>query len=200
MISHKYKCIFIHIPRTAGSSIEKWIHGEDWWEVDKTTKHLLASQAKSIYSEYWDDYFKFAFVRNPWDRMVSCLNYRGFFKVSYGKRMNFKAYKEQFGYPVIVENDYRFYDRTEILLGKHQKGCVYLNILDEELDFIGKYESLEVDTAHIKQKLGITSDFPILIKTEKSKRKNYRSYYDFFTKRTVQQLFAKDIQRFAYKF
>lgn len=46
MISHELKCIFVHIPRTAGSNIERSLIGQDWWEVSHETKHLLASQAK----------------------------------------------------------------------------------------------------------------------------------------------------------
>ena len=55
MISHELKCIFIHIPRTAGSSIERALINDDWWTVESKTKHLIASQAKKIYSEYWND-------------------------------------------------------------------------------------------------------------------------------------------------
>ena len=79
MICHKNKYIFIHIPRTGGSSIEHTLYGQDWWLVDRKSKHLIASTAKKVYSEYWDDYFKFAFVRNPWDRMRSMLKHGRFY-------------------------------------------------------------------------------------------------------------------------
>jgi hypothetical protein len=202
MISHKYKCIFVHIPRTAGTAIEKWICGDDWWYIEKETKHLLASQAKKIYREYWDSYFKFSFVRNPWDRMVSCLGaYEDFFKISYNNFLNFDGYKKEFGYPVTIENDYRFSKRNEILLEKHQEHCVYLNILDEKLDFIGRFESLQKDTEFIKDRLKIEKDFPFKVKEGASKRKNnYQDYYDKKAREDVENLFGKDLKKFGYKF
>ena len=66
MISHKHKCIFIHIPRCGGTSMEISMVGRDWFKVDRTTKHLIASTAKKIYEPYWDDYFNFSFVRFNW--------------------------------------------------------------------------------------------------------------------------------------
>ena len=59
MINHEYKCIYVHIPRTGGSFIEKVIDGVDWWEKNKEEKHLTASKAKILYKDYWDEYFKF---------------------------------------------------------------------------------------------------------------------------------------------
>jgi len=202
MISHKYKCIFIHIPRTAGTAIEKWICGEDWWYVEKETKHLLASQAKKIYQPYWDRYFKFSFVRNPWDRMVSCLGaYEGYFKIAHDSFFDIGGYKQEFGYPVTIENDYRFSKRSDVLREKHQEYCVYLNILDEEMDFIGKFESLGKDIQYIKKKLKIEMDFPLKVKAGASKRsKNYQEYYNEQSKKDVEDLFRKDIKKFGYQF
>jgi len=202
MISHEYKCIFIHIPRTAGTAIEKWICGDDWWNIEKETKHLLASQAKKIYREYWDSYFKFSFVRNPWDRMVSCLNaYEDFFKLTYKGSLNFDEYKKEFGYPITVENDYRFSKRGEILQDRHHEHCVYSNILDEELDFIGKFESLKKDIKIIQKKLNIKKDFPFTSKEGASKRKkHYQHYYNEIGKKDVEDMFRKDILRYNYKF
>jgi hypothetical protein len=202
MISHKYKCIFIHIPRTAGTAIEKWICGDDWWYIEKETKHLLASQAKKIYQEYWDSYFKFSFVRNPWDRMVSCLGaYEDFFKISCKEFLNIDGYKKEFGYPITIENDYRFSKKNDIQLEKHQEHSVYLNILDENLDFIGKFESLRKDTEFIKKRLKIEKDFPFTVKDGASKRKDkYQDYYDDKARRDVEELFRKDIKKFRYRF
>lgn len=74
MISHEYKCIFIHIMHCGGNHMEAWIQGKDQWEIRHNFKHVTARKAKMEYHQYWDDYFKFAFVRNPYDRIVTELN------------------------------------------------------------------------------------------------------------------------------
>src|SRR5690606_39458213 len=89
MISHKHKCIFIHIPKCAGSSIRDFYFDTpnlDWrtpnYELlygwcPKRRIHLQHATAKQlletelITENDWNDYFKFTFVRNPWDRAYS---------------------------------------------------------------------------------------------------------------------------------
>jgi len=202
MISHKYKCIFIHIPRTAGTSIESWIVGNDWWKIEPNTKHLLASQAKKIYSKYWDKYFKFAFIRNPWDRMVSCLAFGEYYGVNYNNGiLNFDKYKELFGHPLTIEYDYRFNTREDVITKKHIKNSVYLNLLDEELDFIGRFESLEKDVGFIKKHLNIKEDFQFQNKIVASERGiDYRDYYDDKTRKMVADLYKKGIEKYNYEF
>ena len=81
MICHKSKVIFIHIPRTAGTSVEKAFVGKDWFNIDVSTKHIYASTARDYYAEFWDEYFKFSIVRNPWDRMLSLSKFPHFYGV-----------------------------------------------------------------------------------------------------------------------
>lgn len=209
MISHRYRCILIHIPRTGGSSIERWIHGGDWWNASPETKHLLASQAKQIYSEYWDDYFKFAFVRNPWDRMVSCLHFSSHFGIEAEQTKNrfgwsqqgaidFTGYKEMFGYPVTVEHDHRFYERSDLQTSNHQPNRVYQNILDEPIDFVGRFETLKEDTKTIQEKIGMEKRFKV--HAQRSKRGKYERYYDEVSCEEVRQLYAGDIEAFGYAY
>ena len=71
IISHKWKCIFVHMPRTAGTSIETLLVGCDWWEIERQTKHIRASQAKAIYAKWWDSYVTFSVWRPYEDRLES---------------------------------------------------------------------------------------------------------------------------------
>ena len=182
MISHELKCIFIHIPRTAGSSIEKFLVGTDWWRFDRRTKHLVASQAKKIYKEYWDDYFKFSFVRNPYSRMLSMASYSSNMRrIYFGNetllsdlisREFINGYRELFGQKILLEHDHRFYKRSEIITNKHKPGCVYGNILDENLDFVGRFETLADDMKFICDTLKVNKmrKLPIIGQGKHDKR------------------------------
>ncbi|AZT84506.1 hypothetical protein EHN06_13685 [Marinobacter sp. NP-4(2019)] len=203
MISHQHKCIFIHIPRTGGTSVEQLIFGGNWWAYEKETKHLLASQAKKLYADYWDDYFKFAFVRNPFDRVVSLLNFSSmYYGTSISDRLtqeHIEWYKKKYGYPKVVEYDYRFYKRSEVICENHAAGQVYGNIIDEELDFIGKFESLEDDFRKVCDFLKINYK-TLPHKAQSKHREHYRSYFDEGLVDTVEKLYANDLKKFNYSF
>ncbi|WP_374765211.1 sulfotransferase family 2 domain-containing protein [Yunchengibacter salinarum] len=204
MISHEYNCIFIHIPRTGGSSIEHLVADKNWWSIDKKTKHLTASQAKRIYSEHWDDYFKFAFVRNPYDRAVSLLN---FSKVYYNNsdstsltHFHIDGYKALFGAPLTVEYDYRFWSREEVLRLHHKPNQIYGNILDEEIDFIGRFENLQEDVNYIFDKIGFArKELSHLAASKIKKPKKDDFYADDATKNLVKELYYNDFKRFGYQ-
>ncbi|MET7243488.1 sulfotransferase family 2 domain-containing protein [Methylobacterium sp. EM32] len=197
MIDHELKCIFIHIQRTAGTSIEEWLCGQDWWFVEQKTKHVIASQARDLYSEYWDSYFKFSFVRNPVDRVISCLKYRDHFGIGLeGNEIEFKKYFDCYGEEIILEHDQRFYSRSDLINNNHVKNAIYSNILDEDIDFIGKYENLIADTKHIKNQLKIKNDFDI----HAEKSDNRISYRDLSQRSLdeIYRIYSVDIERFRY--
>ena len=71
MIIDKYKAIFIHIPKNAGSSIEEFF-SKQWVSLRvQPNKHDTAYQIKCRFPELYNSYSKFAIVRNPYERMVS---------------------------------------------------------------------------------------------------------------------------------
>ena len=196
MISHEHKCIFVHIPRCGGTSIEVNLHGRDWFKDDRTTKHLIASTAKEIYEPYWDDYFKFSFVRNPWDRMVSMSKFTYF----YGVRI--KASKIRFGqyfnknYPLEID------PRSKSHLGNFTsiENAIYLNILNADIDFVGRYENLQDDFNIVCDRIGIPREQLAHVQKARKPRKHYTEYYDDRTREIVAEKYAKDIEYFGYKF
>ena len=82
MISDRLRCIFIHIPKTAGSSIEDVLFPhprttEQFWGLPNKyqtggLQYLMAKHIKlEVPSDIFNSYFKFTVIRNPWDKAVS---------------------------------------------------------------------------------------------------------------------------------
>jgi hypothetical protein len=60
--------IFVHVQKTGGNSVRTALGGD----IFDARKHFMARDLREIYGEaVWDSCFKFSFVRNPWDRLVS---------------------------------------------------------------------------------------------------------------------------------
>ena len=211
MISHKYKCIFIHIPRTGGTYVEKMISahfffGKDrnFWDFSQEEKHLIASQAKKKYAKYWNDYLKFTIIREPISRMRSMMlyskNYFGEKNIVEFEKKHLDFYKKKYGYPYILEADTKFYDIKNLKTDKHKIDQVYLNILDEKIDFIFRYENLDEDIQRLFKLLGIRfyKFKKMLIKNrQKTDHTKFKKLSEESLK-IIKEIYKNDIEYFKY--
>lgn len=209
------KFIFIHIPKCGGTSIILALHkNKKHLELSFNGKcpagfedlyglwmnHMPASVLKAVIdgktlardNEKWEDFFKFAFVRNPWDRMVSTYHYH---KV----RMNDSTFRQQ--NPKVVAAFEKAIDfNAWVAAGLYEQPATYYlcdsndNLL---VDFVGKFERLEEHWRTVCNIVGL--DY-VLPHERATKHDVYMSYYDKQSIDAVAQHFAKDIERFDYKF
>ncbi|WP_282167890.1 sulfotransferase family 2 domain-containing protein [Shewanella japonica] len=205
MISIEHKCIFVHIPKNAGTSIESVIWPEERSEsqlwmgfVDKYhnkyqtggLQHLLAKQIRQeVGEQIFSDFFKFTIVRNPWDKAVSQFSYMS-------KRKDLREFCR-----LSDSADFKTYLQA-ITKVKHVQWMPQVDfILDDEgnplVDFIGRFESLDIDVSKIFNKLNITSTLPHI---NQGNRDSYHQFYDEESKGMVAELFSKDIAYFNYQF
>lgn len=171
MISHEHRLIFIHIPRTAGTSFEKWIQGEDQWEVNPAEKHLTAAEAKETYSKYWNNYWKFSILRNPMDRFISMLKFKDHFGVTINDNgeLDITGYLQKFsaGKEIFIEHDHRF-TNIESLINcavrnnqTYKKAALYKNIIGAEMDAVFNFDNLEDAKQYLAERLRLDpSKFP----------------------------------------
>ena len=163
MISHEHKCIFVHIIQTNCTQIEGWIQGRDQWEIQPNMKHITARKAKWEYSQYWDEYFKFSFVRNPYEKIISELNsnvsamYHGYLTPNENPserllNLDVRNYYDVHCVGGALIND--FWTEWDVLT----PNCVYKNI-NQEMDKIYKYEEWDSACEDISQRLGIEKPF-----------------------------------------
>lgn len=199
--SWKYSCrpfdenraIFIHIPKCAGVSVSRALFGN------------LAGGHKTLhyYCQMFEpsallDYFKFTIVRNPWDRLVSAY----FFLESGGMDSADRqwASAELSAYDDFDEFVRCWVNSENIWRGEHFYPQSYF--LDSgpfpvELDFIGRFETLDRDFSYIAKHLELDVALDC---HNKSRRTSYADYFSPATRDIVASVYAEDIRRFGYDF
>tara|TARA_Y100000361_G_scaffold149177_1_gene163054 strand:- start:197 stop:835 length:639 start_codon:yes stop_codon:yes gene_type:complete len=209
MVHHGRKCIFIHVVKTAGTSIKVSLGKEK--KLIELSGHSSAKNIKKRVPEAtWENYFKFSFVRNPWDKMVSQWWYNGHPKVR-GKII----YKSK----VRTFKEYILYFAEGGRIAVNNPRCTP-SLVDDSgkilVDFVGRFENLEEDFNFICQQLTPfkheedKSWPPKLPHSNRSKHKHnsgnewtdkpYQDYYDDETKEIIAREFEDDINLFGYKF
>lgn len=152
-------------------------------------QHLTAREVKERYdSLIWNNYFKFAFVRNPWGRLVSEFSYRMQKRQDIIKSYGLNNQSSFEDYICAIR------DRNKIIQQKDYVTDIEGNII---VDFIGRLENIEDDFKKICKIIGVSCK---LEKTNKSVHKDYKQYYDSMSKKLVEKLYKEDIELFNYSF
>jgi chondroitin 4-sulfotransferase 11 len=196
IISNQAKCIFVHIQKTGGASVEQLLRANDAGIEQNSLegrRHISAVELRArVAPEIWGAYFKFAFVRNPWDRLVSWYH----MCVQTPTANRFALY--------IKDNAPTFDDflkKTTTGMAERTTRNQLDYVTDDQgeiiVDFIGRYEQLEDEFSRIKKRLSLDAELPHV---NKSAHDDYRKYYTDETRDIVSKRFEKDIRHFGYAF
>lgn len=210
-ISHQKKFVMISVPKTGSTTLRKFLDPLSDVMSNGSNKtpyydHTTASSLKSHFESMdwdWDSYFKFGFVRNPWDWMVSHWFYRAKFigdnehkkhelhplsldflhtcLHQFGNSMGFSEWCVKFGLG-------EFKNQSEWL---YEDGVCLV-------DHVGKVEEFQNSVDIICDELKL--DRQILSKKNKTNHEDYTSYYTPETRKAVAKKFSKDIEYFGYEF
>ena len=194
MINHRKYFIFIHIPKTGGTSIFEAFKQQN---LKGHFGHFM--NINSYNYPVYRKYFKFAFHRNPWDRMVSVWRY--WTEIRKDQQLVQKMPQTEFFSGFCNNLEKIFY---EILDPKYEEihimNQVELNGYSEflKLDFWGRFSNLNEDFKTICDRINIKYEpLPHLNRTT---HKSYIKYYNDDLKKYVGKLFEKDIDTFKYTF
>lgn len=202
ILSHKLKCIFFAIPKTATHAIRNGIrpHLEEGDEeqvglfVQKRYSetaiaqighgHITCQQLKaSVGDEIWNSYFKFSFVRNPYDRFVS---YCAFMQRN---NPDFKERPQNYMYHALMNKKslkhILFRPQSEFVCDPDDKSMV---------DYIGRYESLQASYDEVCLRLNISKS--PLIHINESNHQPYRDYYNDELREMVYKMYKNDFELF----
>jgi hypothetical protein len=140
----------------------------------------------------FDGYFKFAFVRNPWDRLVSCWRDkvidRNYFDFDDSEHEKMKAFENFVDYV----SDLTIDDCDRHL--RSQSVLIDLNMID----YLGRMETFGEDANDIFRRLGLPEK-DILQKNRSSSEQDYQEYYNKYLIEKVAQIYQRDIQIFGYQ-
>lgn len=209
MVSTTHKYIFIHIPKTAGSSMEKFLYTPDCiWQSGvpiflnqkfiSQAQHFTLSEIKKIMEpNRFNQYKKISAVRNPWDRTVSSY----FFQRNALKREGVKDFNHFID--IISDKEYAI----DFFGGEHG-GQHFLSQVDFlkvnnciNIDLLLRFEEISTWPTKLKTLL---KDHPLndrqFPKINSQKRSKYRSYYNEKTRSIIAEVYKDDILEFNYTF
>lgn len=228
------KFIFIHIPRAAGTSIAMSLTDRIWkfprrpaginkWKniIDNKTSLVLEHtdvqqlvDRDALSNQFYGNAFKFTFVRNPWDRIVSL--YRSYLNDStllsnLAGRRRAKGTSHRFESRYTLDSSAEgFRDFIDYLstinivkIGLYnRKEWSHFNSqlawIPNDIDFVGKFENLENDFNFVCDQIG----HPLIELPHKNKTEGvpYRELYDKDSRNIIHKMYKDEIERFGYEF
>ncbi len=186
-----YKCIFVHIPKAAGVSVNKSLFG------NLGGGHRSIREYQDIYpKKTFQRYFKFTFVRNPYERVFSAFSFlkKGGFnerdalwsKDYLSKFNNFEAFVKEWVNPENIYRKNHFTPQFEYLISKD--GTI-------PLDFIGKVENMDQDFSFVCNKMNVPYTLQHL---NSSFKKTAEECMDDEMKSIIRKAYSKDFELFSY--
>lgn len=210
IVSHAHRFIFFAVPKTGTQAVRQALSvhlGPDDWQqhalygqarlpipalAAKGHGHLSVREvAPRIDRDTWDSYFKFGFVRNPFERFVSA--YLFLFRNSQVAEQREPRRVAEGMKAALSRPKFR---RRALIVPQSE----LLTDADGRLalDHLGRHERLQADFDEIAQRLGLPpTPLPVRNATEHA---HYSHYYDDELKEMVGALYDQDLSRFRYEF
>lgn len=200
--------IYVHIPKCAGTSIEIsllpivtgrasfqelseeersrfWLPGRKGLQHSKIRGYARRFQL--------DQYYRFAFVRNPWDRAISQIDY-----------LRSRVGEWVFPGHTFKEQVKSYCQTTRNVWGHDLRACQRDYVTDSsgklQIDFIGRFESLADDFNTVCRAIGIEEPPQLPHAFNSNRNRHYSEYYDDESADWIRQRFQKDLECFGYEF
>jgi Sulfotransferase family len=204
LISRERKLLFIHIQKTGGSTVAQLLRSRipDMRWYGGTHEHAL--RARAVLGREYDSFYRFAFVRNPWDRLVSW--YAMIRQM--GPALPPEKLNRLWRYVLERSSSFeefilRCTDTIDDVDGRKSFLHNQLDYISDKrgrlmVDWVGRYERFDTDLRGLLDRIGFPDvEIP---HTNRSRHRHYSSYYTPLTRDLVAERYARDIQAFGYAF
>ncbi len=190
IISHTKKLIFIHVHRTAGTSLRNVLIRKIDDYIDVSPQHSNAITLENDFFDNYNDYYIFGFTRNPWERIFS---WYSLIELNNQKSLA----EERIRFEKFIEYDHASDFRTIFF---HYNSLDYFT--NKKGEFIGakifRYEHLNKEIKTIVNQFNLqASEIPNI---NNASPKNYKEYYTDKSRNLIAEKCKKDIDYFNYTF
>jgi hypothetical protein len=198
-VSDSRKVVFIHIQKTGGLTVDRLLNERIPDLRGLVARHAFARRGMEQLDE-WNEYFKFAFVRNPWDRLVSWYS-----MVTTMPREGNELWRYVHDNSSTFEEFiYNCTDEVEIKDGVHYSFAYnQLDYVTDDhgnllVDFIGRLENFDRDLQEVFRRIGF--ELETVPHKNRSGHQHYSTFYTPDTELIVRERFKRDIEYFGYEF
>ena len=216
-ISHRHRFVYVAVPRTGSTTVRSILdpHADvSSVHISRTSPefpfyhHITAAELKALFLEFgwdWDAYFKFAVVRNPYDRVVSLFHHwLGEKRLNDPSAGRLRSASRILRTAIAPRDRFSQYVRglpDGDGLARSTNAFVCSPSGEPLVDEILKFEALSDGLQEIGRRIGLQDSFEQTPHLNKSKlRGQYRKYYDESTREIVARLYASEIEQFGYVF
>jgi hypothetical protein len=180
MIDHDRKFIFVANCKTGTTSIV------DALKIPGIKMHYPAWKLKTLshIAPYWDEYYTFAFTRNPWDLVVSWWHY-----MSPGHKLKSFGYFLRHMHMSTPIKKWSWISNYDAISDRNDNVIV---------DFVGRFENLQNDVNRVCDDLKIQR---VKVRRKNvTKHRKYTTYYDCAGRNIIGKRCWKDVMYLGYKY
>ncbi len=207
LVSNDRKLVFVHIQKAGGVTVHELLRERIHDLRNILARHAFASRGVEELED-WDDYFKFAFVRNPWDRLVSWYSmiranlsevqeteqrpWHKLLRYVQDNSATFEEFIHNCTDEVEIKEGIRYsfaYNQLDYVTDEHGKMLV---------DFIGRLENFDEDIQRVFRRIGF--ELETVPRINPSEHRHYSTFYTPETEMIVRERFERDIEYFGYEF
>ena len=190
LFSNKHRILFIHVSRTGWTTIRELLRAsmpdsEEGLRNKQLSQHATANEIAAAFGTGFDAYFRFAFVRNPWDRLWSWYSMRR--SATGDTRMTFDAFLDLWIPP---HGSLVLSSQTDSLCSPSGELLV---------DTLGRYENFAFDLKAIfkRAELPLPLEIPCL---NSSGAGHYSRFYWSYGRHLVERAYQADLENFDYRY
>ena len=207
------RSIYLYIPKVACSSMKKicvkilGLTADQGEEIEEIHRVRFPAAPKFKIHKHYQHYFKFAFVRNPWDRLVSCYRDKVRFDSGHVYERYVNDFDDYFAKMGVTRSNLSFTDFVELVseisdenADAHFRSQSWFlhdskgNLLP---NFVGRFENLKEDFEKVANTLNLALKIPHLRKTSHAA---YTEWYNERTRALITRRYANDIRLFDYTY